>query len=124
MSPRILPRRCAAVHSPPMLARALVAPLLLGTASLAPMLLAGCGDPYDRPGTWHATGVNEANLAAMTVDKANLVRGHEDPGSDALLDAAAVTRLYSDHAKPLREEATTNLPGSGNGSASSGNIAP
>lgn len=37
---------------------------------------AGCGpEPYDRPGTWRATGANERNLRAMVADPAHLTRG-------------------------------------------------
>lgn len=75
---------------------------------LFPLLLAGCGEPFTYPGTWHATGVTQANLDAQTVDKADAVAGHGDPGSDAVLDAAAVNRLYDDKAKPLRNESTTS----------------
>ena len=75
--------------------------------------LAGCGDPYRTPGTWQASGVNDANLAAMTRDKADLVVGHEDPGSDAGLDAAAVTRLRQDRLRPLRRDTTSSLSSGG-----------
>jgi hypothetical protein len=44
-----------------------------------PLALAtgGCIDPepYTRPGTWQATGANDANLRAMVVDPAQLTRG-------------------------------------------------
>jgi hypothetical protein len=43
-----------------------------------PLLLAvaGCGpEPYERPGTWRATGANEANLRAMVAEPAHLTRG-------------------------------------------------
>lgn len=72
------------------------------------LLLGGCSEPFTHPGTWHATGVNQANLDAQTVEKADAVAGHGLPGSDATLDAAAVNRLYDDKAKPLRNESTTS----------------
>ncbi|WP_372624094.1 hypothetical protein [Falsiroseomonas sp.] len=52
-------------RSPAMLAL----PLLLAVAA--------CGgpEPYERPGTWRATGANEANLRAMVVEPAHLTRG-------------------------------------------------
>ncbi len=47
-----------------------VAPLCLLLA------LAACGpEPFDREGTWRATGANEANLRAMVADPAHLTRG-------------------------------------------------
>lgn len=80
---------------------------------LLPLALAGCGNPYQYPGTWHATGVNAANLAVMVVNKGDLVSGQGRPGSDAVLDDAAITRLYTDKVKPLATESTTSTGGSG-----------
>jgi hypothetical protein len=44
-----------------------------------PLALAagGCMDPepYTRPGTWQATGANDANLRAMVANPADLQRG-------------------------------------------------
>ncbi|MBU8537353.1 hypothetical protein [Falsiroseomonas tokyonensis] len=40
--------------------------------------LAGCGgatDPFDRPGTLRARGLNDANLRAMIADPSHLERG-------------------------------------------------
>ncbi len=75
---------------------------------LLPSLLGGCSEPFTHPGTWHATGVSQADLDAQIVDKADTVAGHGQPGSDAVLDAAAVNRLYEDKTKPLRNESTTS----------------
>jgi hypothetical protein len=45
-------------------------------ALLAALLLGGCAvEPWDREGTWHATGVNDRNLRAMIVDPGHLSRG-------------------------------------------------
>jgi hypothetical protein len=78
-----------------------------------PLLLAACGDPYQRAYTWHPTGVNEANLAAMVRDKRDLVAGHEQAGSDGHLAAAAAERLHDDKTKPLHLESTSSLGGGG-----------
>lgn len=75
---------------------------------LVPLLLAGCGEPFDRPGTWRASGVNQANLDAEAVDKADTVAGHGTTGSDAVLDTAAVLRLYEDKTRPLQTQSTTS----------------
>ncbi|MGI4800418.1 MAG: hypothetical protein ACRYG8_41585 [Janthinobacterium lividum] len=68
--------------------------------------LAGC-DPFRQSGTWHATGINQANLDTQAVDKADTVTGHGTAGSDAVLDVAAVVRLHEDKTKALRVETTT-----------------
>ncbi len=73
-----------------------------------PLLLAGgCSEPFNRTGTWHATGVNRANLDAEAVDRVDTVAGHGLSGSNAVLDTAAVERLYEDKTKPLKIESTT-----------------
>ena len=74
---------------------------------LASFLLSGCAEPFSQPGTWHATGVSQANLDAQTIDKADAVAGRGQPGSDGVLDTAAVMRLYEDKTKPLKNESTT-----------------
>lgn len=76
-----------------------------------PLLLAACGDPYDFPGSWHPVGLNDANLAVMAKNKQDLVEGHERPGSDGTLDAAAVQRLHEDKARHLPVEVTSSLSG-------------
>jgi hypothetical protein len=81
--------------------------------------LAGCtghDDPFQRPGTWHLTYDNDANLAAMVADKHHLVEGVGDPASPGVLSAQAVHRLLTDHVKPLP---TTEIGPIG-GSAQSG----
>ena len=80
-------------------------------AALLSLPLSGCGDPYSHYGTWHAAGVNQANLSTEAVRKSDLVLGHEDPGSDAVLDAAATARLHADHAKPLPQVSTSSVGG-------------
>lgn len=79
------------------------------------VLLGACGDPFDRPGTWHAAGINQANLDAAVVRKSDLAVGQHLPGSDAVLDAAAVVRLHADQTKKLTIETTSSMNG-GNGS--------
>lgn len=88
-------------------------PLLLGA-----LVLGGC-NPFDEPGTWHATGINQANLDAEAVDKTDTVAGHGTPGSDAILDAAAAMRLHSDKTKQLKNESTTEGGGSSGGGGGS-----
>ena len=61
----------------------------------------GYDDPFQRPGTWRTENVNDANIAAMAVDKHQLVMGINDPASPGVLSAEAVKRLLTDHVKPL-----------------------
>jgi hypothetical protein len=65
--------------------------------------LTGCGhdDPFQREGSWRLTYDNDANIAAMAVDKRHLVVGVDDPASPGVLSAQAVHRLLTDHVKPL-----------------------
>ena len=74
---------------------------LIGLVMILP--LAGCRAPNDfaRPGTWQATGVNEANLAAMLADPGHQVRGAAaatDRGQPASL---AIRRLELGRRQPL-----------------------
>ena len=79
---------------------------------LFPILLVGCEEPFSEPGTWHAVGLNQANIDAQAIDKADTVAGHGQSGSDGVLDTAAVIRLYDDKTKPLKIESTTAGGGS------------
>ncbi len=71
--------------------------------------LAGCTDPYARPGTWHAGAVNDANLRAMVADPADLLWGASQPGTDGRLAAAAVERLRSGQVIPMPDESLTRI---------------
>ena len=75
--------------------------------------LAGCNalEPYDKVGAWHPTAVNDANLALMAVNPADLVYGQGTKPADGIAAAAPIDRLRRDHVKPL--------PDSGEGSSSS-----
>ncbi len=67
------------------------------------VVLAGCAgvEPYDRRFTWRPTGANEANLAAMAANPADLAHGHAQGPADGQLAAMAVERLRLGHVKPL-----------------------
>ena len=73
------------------------------TFLLAALSLAGCAatDPLTRDGLWQSSGANEANLAAMVVNPADLVQGRGAEGSDGQRAAAAIARLRTDHVKHL-----------------------
>nr|WP_321985767.1 hypothetical protein [uncultured Lichenicoccus sp.] len=78
-----------------------------------PLLLAACGDPYQRPGTWQAQGLNDANLKAESSNKTDFIMGHADPGSNGTLDAGAVDRLQQGKANKLSIDPTSSLAGGG-----------
>lgn len=50
---------------------------------------------------------NADNLRAMIANPADLVQGREMGGSDAIIEAAAVTRYRTDKVKKLRANSTT-----------------
>lgn len=85
---------------------------VLALSVLAPLTLAGCGaagDPYAREGTWHATGVNDANLRVMLVDPGDLAQGR---GADNYLAAEAappIHRLFTDARYPLPTESASGI---------------
>ena len=79
---------------------------------LFPLLLPGCEEPFSEPGTWHAVRLDQANIDAQTIDKADTVAGHGQAGSDGVLGTAALIRLYEDKTKPLKIESTTAGGGS------------
>lgn len=82
----------------------------LGPALLA--LLSGCAglEPYDRPDTWRARGINNSNLAAMAVHPADLARGRGTGLADGQVVAAAVERLRYGRVKSLSDGNTGSAP--------------
>ncbi len=65
--------------------------------------LAACSvaDPLTRPGVWHPTGANDANLAAMVADPDDLVTGVPNRMADGQVAVAAVTRYRAGKVKNL-----------------------
>ena len=72
--------------------------LLLGAGSLG-----GCArlDTYNRPYTWHPSGANAANLAAMVAHPADLQLGHGSYGSDAAPQVAAISAVEQNQSASL-----------------------
>jgi len=72
--------------------------LLVGAGSLG-----GCArlDTYNRPYTWHPSGANAANLAAMVAHPADLQLGHGSDSSDAAPQVAAITAVDQGQAAAL-----------------------
>jgi hypothetical protein len=71
-------------------------------AFMAAFMLTGCGpEPLERPGTWHAGGLNDQNLRAMLAEPPHALRGIGAPDSRGDNAAAAVERLRQDKLRPL-----------------------
>ena len=72
---------------------------------MAALLVAGCSaasfDPYQRPGTWHPAGDNDANLHAMIVNPHDLVEGEGQATTTGAAAAPPVTRLVAGKRFPL-----------------------
>lgn len=77
----------------------------------ATALLSACAatDPLYQEGRWQPTNVNDANLAVQVADPADLHHGRQVAGSDALLAAAAVTRLRQDRVKKLPDSGLAQI---------------
>jgi hypothetical protein len=87
---------------------------------LAFVLLAGCAlnqDPYEQPGTWHATGDNDYNLRLMVADPADLAHGHGAEGSRGQTSADAIGRLRDDKVKKLPDNTENFTVGGTNAAA-------
>ena len=55
--------------------------------------LSGCvSDPYQRAGTWSATGASQEDLAQQVADPADLIRGKSEPYSNGVAAAAGVNK--------------------------------
>lgn len=87
------------------------------------LLLAGCHDPYDWPGTWNASQVNAANIAAQVAVPQDLARGHGHPAADGQEAAAAVDRLRRGTVRALPDTSTSDVRG-GSGAAPAASPAP
>jgi hypothetical protein len=68
------------------------------------LLVAGCSyltDPYQRPGTYNPTGVNDANLRAMVANPHDLVEGEGAGSSIGAVAAPPVARVLAGKRYPL-----------------------
>ncbi len=74
--------------------------IILHTPILA-LLLGACGDDMARPGTWRATGANDANLRAMIEDRHDLRQGRAAYGERGQAGSVAIERLESGRRLPL-----------------------
>lgn len=96
------------------------------------LALAGCSviDPYERPGTWRPTDVNDSNLAAMIAVPGDLARGTEDLTGNGQPAAAALDRLRRDRVRQLPNTAISRVGpslaggGGGEGAPATGGTGP
>jgi len=86
-------------------------------AAASLLALTGCNqiDPLQRPYMWHATGVNNQNIAAMAVNPADLVHGRDTAQRRVIVESDGVTRLWTGHQLPL----LSDTPGSSASTSSS-----
>jgi hypothetical protein len=99
---------------------------LWAATAISLLALTGCDqvDPLKRPYMWHATGINEQNIAAMAANPADLVHGRDSPQRRVVVESDGVTRLWTGHALPLLTDtpgasASTSSSGGGGGATSS-----
>lgn len=92
---------------------------LLVIAAIALLSACTATDPLYQTGRWEPTNVNQANLLAQVANPDDLRHGRQVSGSDALVAAAAVTRLRQDRVKKLPDSglAQINLSASSAGSS-------
>jgi hypothetical protein len=90
---------------------------LWAAAAVSMLTLTGCDqiDPLKRPYMWHATGVNEQNIAAMAANPSDLVRGRNSPQRRVVVESDGVTRLWTGKQLPL----LSDTPGASTSSSSS-----
>ena len=73
-----------------------------------PLAAAACDrEPFERPGTLRATGINQANLQAMLVEPDHARQGIAAEGSSGATAADAVDRLLKGKRAPLPESFTS-----------------
>jgi len=84
--------------------------LRIAAPAVTLLSLAACAqDPFVRPDTWQATGVNERNLRAMVANPADLTRGTGAATDRGDAGSTAVTRLLTETRRPLPVTSTSTL---------------
>jgi hypothetical protein len=95
--------------------------LALVAAVLSVTGCAGLLDPYQRAGTWSATGVNDDNLRAMINNPLDLQRGAGTNVTEGQEAVVAVSRFRSGNVKDLPSSNLSEVGGSaGSGGAVGG----
>jgi hypothetical protein len=83
-----------------------------------PLLGCTATDPMTRPGIWHPTGANDANLRAMIANPHDLVIGASSPGADGDVAAAAVQRYRTGKVKALPDSGVAQVSAVSSGAPS------
>lgn len=75
-----------------------------------PLAACGGGD-FARPGTWQASGVNDANLRLMLADPQDAARGRAATADRAQPASLAIRRLEGDRRRPLPDSRAARIGG-------------
>ncbi len=81
----------------------------LGAPALMLLAIAGCTDPFERPGTWQPTGANDRNLRAMIADPDDLERGAAALRERGAAGSNAATRLLTEQRRSLPATTTQQV---------------
>jgi hypothetical protein len=76
---------------------------------------------------WHATEVNEQNIAAMAVNPGDLVHGRDTSRRQVVTESDGVVRVWTGHTLPLLTDtpgASASTSTSGGSGSSGGSAAP
>jgi hypothetical protein len=94
-------------------------------AAISLLGLTGCNqiDPLQRPYMWHASNVNQHNIAAMAANPADLGYGRSSPQRRVVVESDGVTRLWTGKSLPLLSD-TPGAASSGSSSGGGGTAAP
>ncbi|MGG5887108.1 hypothetical protein ACLF3G_08180 [Falsiroseomonas sp. HC035] len=77
---------------------------------LYPLAACGGGD-FARPGTWQASGVNDANLRLMLADPQDAMRGRAAATDRAQPGSLAIQRLERDRRRSLPDSRAARIGG-------------
>jgi len=75
---------------------------------------AGAFDPFARPGTWSATGASREIIAQQAANKADLIQGQSQPGTNGIVAVAGIQKAMTNGtAAGLQTTLTSTAPGGG-----------
>jgi hypothetical protein len=71
---------------------------LFFTTCVVVLTLTGCAgafNPYNRAGTWSATGASHEALAQQAANKSDLIQGQSEPGSNGIAAVAGIEKAMT-----------------------------
>ncbi len=75
---------------------------------------AGAFDPFQQPGNWSATGAPVEIIAQQADNKADLIHGQSEPGTNGAVAVAGVQKAMTNGtATGLQTQLTATAPGGG-----------